>query len=238
MAKDPIYYDLLETSTSPGCPVCKVVLNLLDRYLDSMFYESVNDVPNRELLRKSMGFCNQHAWRLHDGKAGNALGIAIIYHDIITNLLRRLPEVEAENGQKKVKSILNRFTKQSGDSSKTAVLDLSSKEDCPACKHSQHLSRLTTTILLIYLQDERLKPAFEASEGLCIPHLKQAIDQNTDETNLSILLTSSREKLAALNAELSEFIRKNDYRFRDEGFGSEGNSWRKALSALIGERNT
>jgi len=37
-----------------------------------------------------------------------------------------------------------------------------------------------------------------------------------------------------LLAQLSEFIRKNDYRFRDEPVGEEGDAWLRAIAALAG----
>ena len=36
----------------------------------------------------------------------------------------------------------------------------------------------------------------------------------------------------ALVAELEEFVRKNDYRFRDEPWGGERDAWRRALLRL------
>ena len=43
-----------------------------------------------------------------------------------------------------------------------------------------------------------------------------------------------RKKLEGLREELTEFIRKNDYRFKDEVMGAEGDSWRRAIVRLIG----
>jgi len=45
-----------------------------------------------------------------------------------------------------------------------------------------------------------------------------------------------REKLESLHRELAEFIRKNDYRFKDEGFGTESDSWKRAVHKLTGDR--
>ena len=40
----------------------------------------------------------------------------------------------------------------------------------------------------------------------------------------------------AFNAELAEFIRKNDYQFSAEGFGKEGDSWLRAIGMIAGSR--
>ena len=49
-------------------------------------------------------------------------------------------------------------------------------------------------------------------------------------------LTARVKELAweRLGGELSEFIRKQDYRFRDEPWGDEGNAWLRAAAALVG----
>jgi hypothetical protein len=41
-------------------------------------------------------------------------------------------------------------------------------------------------------------------------------------------------QLEALGAELAEFIRKNDYRFKDESMGIEGDSYLRTAAMLVG----
>jgi hypothetical protein len=239
MPNDPLYYSLIEASAKPGCPVCRVMLHLVDRYLNALFYESVNDTPTRSHLRNSRGFCSSHAWRLLDGDVGNALGISIIYHDVLTNILRELPALDTDQGRLgSLTSFLGRVARQTGDRLKIAVNALTPKQPCLACKEREEVSLLATTILLNSLGDERFAAALAESEGLCLPHLKQALELAEDEKLFPILLDLNRPKLEALNTELAEFIRKNDYRFHSEGFGSEGSSWRKVVSKIQGERES
>lgn len=236
MAKDPLYYRLLEACASPGCPVCRVTLHQVDRFLDVLFYESVNDIPTRALLRKSRGFCSSHAWRLLDGEVGNALGIAIIYHDVLTNVLRDLPAAPPD--QTGLNSFFGRAARQAGDWLKSALAALSPKEPCLACKEREQATALTLAVMRGALREEEFAAALESSEGLCLPHLRLALEHAGDDTSLPLLLEQSRPKLEVLNAELGEFIRKNDYRFRSEGFGSEGSSWRRVISKFNGERES
>ena len=238
MAKDPIYYKLLEACKQPGCPACRVIIGIVDRFLDGFFYESVNDIPLRSELRKSYGFCKTHAWRLLDGEAGNALGIAIIYHDVLTNVLRALPGNGQPGKPPSPASLLSRFSRQAGDIVKNAIQAITPKQPCPACIEREQVTRLTIAILVNSLQEEQLVEALDHSEGLCLPHIRQALEQNKDEKSLDFLLGTTRERLYALQVDLAEFIRKNDYRYQHEGFGMESNSWRKATSTTIGERDS
>ena len=41
--------------------------------------------------------------------------------------------------------------------------------------------------------------------------------------------------MQSLLAELSEFIRKHDYRFTGEGMGEEGTSWIRAIEMVAGK---
>jgi len=74
---DSVYFDLLDAMRQNTCPLCHLVRKSELRYMDTLFYELVNDVGAREKLRKSYGFCARHAQLAK--KVGKPLGIAIIY---------------------------------------------------------------------------------------------------------------------------------------------------------------
>jgi len=67
-------------------------------------------------------------------------------------------------------------------------------------------------------------------------HLRRALELAPNAAAFDRLRAASAEHLARLTAEVAEFIRKNDYRFVGEVFGPEGDSWRRALAAVIGAR--
>ena len=78
--------------------------------------------------------------------------------------------------------------------------------------------------------------ALQASDGLCLPHLRLALEQVREVPLLETLLRIQREKLGGLRAELDEFIRKNDYQYAGEGFGKAGDAWLRAIGMLVGRR--
>src|SRR5919106_2474428 len=83
-------YQLLDACRERGCPVCRVEQKSVERYLDNQFYENVNSPKWRDRLRASLGFCHEHAWLAVDKRLGDALGFAIIYHDIVNTILNQL----------------------------------------------------------------------------------------------------------------------------------------------------
>ena len=48
------------------------------------------------------------------------------------------------------------------------------------------------------------------------------------------LVDAQKSVWQRLQADLDEFIRKSDQRFRDEPFGEERDAWRRALAAISG----
>src|SRR3972149_2812113 len=58
------YFDVIDACARPGCPFCRLSEETVNRYLGAILYENVNDPGTRDQLRSSLGYCNEHAWRL------------------------------------------------------------------------------------------------------------------------------------------------------------------------------
>ncbi len=63
--------------------------------------------------------------------------------------------------------------------------------------------------------------AFRSSQGLCVRHLVQTLDAGDPAGGIPTLIERQREVWQGLEAELAEFIRKNDYQFTGEPIGYE-----------------
>jgi len=89
-------------------------------------------------------------------------------------------------------------------------------------------------MLLEHLQAGTLREEYVASGGLCLPHLRVALAGAPAEAR-RFLEAAESDKLAGLREELSDLIRKNDYRFREEPWGPERDAWIRAARKLAGE---
>jgi hypothetical protein len=187
----------------------------------------VNDPGVRERIRTARGLCHRHAWMLATIRGGN-LGIALIYRDVLDTVLQELGRDVSDEKR--------RLWPLSPSEGSGMADRLAPQGPCPACIQQEEMERIYLRELLRRLNDARLGPAFTASAGLCLPHLRQALGQAEDEAQRRSLLAAQRLIWQRLLAELNEFIRKNDYRFREEGFGVEGDSWLRALASLSGDR--
>ena len=232
-----IVYNLLEACRAAGCPICRLEQKSVERYLDHQFYENVNSPPWRDRLRASQGFCHEHAWLGVNGRLGDALGYSIIYRDIINSLLTQLndkdsPAASARRG----KSLLRQMPEAARNLVEKTLTALTPRKRCPACDHRDETTRSTLAVLVEELETPEMMNALGASEGLCLPHLRLALERAKDLAVCETLLTLHREKLESLRAELDEFIRKNDYQAIKEGFGKEGDAWLRAIGMIVGSR--
>ncbi len=221
------YHELLEALSQEGCPICRLGRRIAVQHLDRLLYESVNDPGVRERIRTARGLCHRHAWMLATIRGGN-LGIALIYRDVLNAVLQEL-EREVDDKRRRLWPL--------SPLEGAGVADrLAPQGPCPACIQQEEMERIYLRELLRCLDDARLGPVFTASAGLCLPHLRRALGQAEDDEQRRSLLVAQRAIWQRLLAELNEFIRKNDYRFRHEGFGLEGDSWLRALAGISGDR--
>ena len=219
-------YHLSQAFTQPGCPLCRLLAGIAEAYVDSLLWEMVNYPDLREEINRARGYCNQHAWLL--AKSGAALGVAIILHDIIKTLLDVLQTPETESG---LKNLLGNWNSQGNAK---LVDKLSPQKPCPICVkvdmfEGQYIKLLVKNII----KSEELANAYAGSDGLCLPHFRQVLEQASPGKTTGVLMTAQQTAWQHLEHELSEFIRKNDYQYKGK-FGSERDSWLRAIEAISG----
>ena len=211
----------MDSFKEEGCPLCFLTKSSVDRYLDSFLYESVNDPGIRKELHRTGGFCNAHAWQLTDFSVGR-LGIAILYQ----NLVSRTEESLAKNNS----------SGASQERNKSGFTLRKNKNVCPACRTASESEDRYTKAFCDCLDDEEFFKDYAATAGLCLPHFDGVLGRISASAIVERLIRIQKEKLNSLDDELGEFIRKHDHRFSGEGYGSERDSWRRAIEKLVGKR--
>mgnify|MGYP000641262459 CR=1 FL=1 len=221
MFSSPQYYDLLDKFAEPGCAICKLLQRDAARYIDSLLYEYVNDVATQRHYRAARGLCNVHSWQMQQSK-GSVLNIAILSS-------QALDEIETlEAGPMRGGLNLRR--------NKSSLADaLQPTAPCPACTRLNEAEAMIVDCLGKNLDEPRLQTAFRDSAGLCLHHVRLVLRYLDKPAQAETFIAIQRDTWARLQAELQEFIRKADANFTGEGFGTEADSWQRAISALAGE---
>jgi len=202
MTQTAIYDDLLEACQQEGCPLCRLEHAADLRYLERLFYAQVNDYTTRQQLRASLGFCVPHAELALSEVKGQALGLAIIYDDLLRLVVEQI------------------------DKNNTL---LTAEKKCPACENRDENNTRVLSDLSKHILSEAMQTSLRNSAGLCLGHLRQALAAMREPAKRAALLKLQREIMLQLRVELAEYIRKNDYRFMGEPPGAERDAWIRAV---------
>ncbi len=227
-----LYHHLLEALGEKGCPVCYIRNDATDRYLSGLLYEQVNDAGLRHSLIRSKGFCRPHAWAL--SRAGDILGIAILYKDQIEEAIRDLHRTSRALDTERHRNLWQR----NGTRRKTIGAFLRQRrtpqEPCPPCRIGKATAERAIVTLISHLDDSVIQRALEHSAFLCLPDLDSALEYTRTREQAQRLLDLAEVKLKRLEEELAELIRKRDYRFLNEPRGDEQTAWLRAIGQLVG----
>ncbi|MHB9032621.1 MAG: DUF6062 family protein [Anaerolineae bacterium] len=221
------YYELLEAQPKAGCPICRLVYKATDRYLDSLLYEAVLDPDVRAKLKAAQGFCAAHVEML-GRRSGRALGIALIYRDIVRAAING-----AEKGTSNITNKLAAAFKRNQPGPRLAKA-LRTRQVCPACQIGAEAEHNYTSLMLMHIADPEFQKAYAEGEGLCLPHLLAVLELAVTADQVQSLMNPQVERYKLMLHELDEFIRKRDHRFRHEPMGDEGDVWLRAMNAIVG----
>jgi hypothetical protein len=239
MSRTMSFYDLRDALAQPDCPLCRLKARAAGRYLDGLLWESVNDPEVRDQVRRAQGFCHEHGWGLV--RPGASLGVAILMHDALQGVLGAMADAHFEAlpalSLRRAQENLDR----SRPSAATAGLidRLTPRGRCPACVQAEKMEKVYLTTLVGHLlEEDGLLAAYEASDGLCLAHFRQALRYVRDEATFRSLVNAQQIIWQRLADRLAEAIRKSDVRFRDEPVGDEGSAWLRGIAALSGAQAT
>lgn len=203
------------TADSPGpeCALCLLIRRSIIRSLRAFFAEFVNDPEVRVRFRKARGFCGEHTPLLLE--SGDALGAAILYADLADETRQRWQSGARERKDHPFKRWMVG----------------TAKAGCPACLVETEAENRYVAALASALEQESVWNALQAGSELCVRHIEN-VASAAGAAGGARLLKVEAARLERLQQELEEFIRKNDYRFRQEPWGEERNAWRRALYRL------
>lgn len=187
------------------------------------------DVEHRDAWRLSKGLCATHA-RMALEMPHSAGSLAILYEDILRHETADMALLATPALSRPARYARRRWRRQV----QKWLRAWQQRPPCSICHLWQAQEKRYLIVLLDAWHDTALTRAFSCSCGLCLPHIARLILAGGTHRHLSAVLAAQQACLQTLHDELREFIRKQDYRFAHEPYGSEADAWRRAVTLLSG----
>jgi hypothetical protein len=196
------------------CPLCRVAYKVDGEYMWAFLDEYSHDERTLDRLRRSRGFCEEHAERLRrlevEGFQSN-LGISGVYLDTLSGVREELEALASGGGE------------------------LRRADSCPACvNRSEELEKNARYLVEEIADSERSRERFLRSEGICLPHLQLVFERAETDAERELVLAVQRRAVEGLIADLEENIRKQGHEYPGEPSEREADSWRRAIRLTVG----
>lgn len=253
---DLITLDLKLAFKQPGCPLCRLRFQAAQRYLRDLLWENVNDAEIRGHLIHALGFCSEHAWQLQQTEEtlwADGLGTGIIYEDLSTRALAGLEEFINAHERQPTPPRRHRtwnvwadrwcgrkahpFGGRAADGAFPA--GLKPQERCRVCEMLDEREATFLAWMIRGCAEAEFQGWYRESDGLCLPHLRQALvmAEREDPAVALFLARVSHEKLNRLTTQLREYLRKHSWQYHEEPISPEEHaSWIRAVAFFAGEQ--
>jgi hypothetical protein len=224
----------------PGCPVCRLGKDAAARAIDAFLWEHVTDPVSRQPIIDAYGFCQEHTRMLvaiEMASSGPVLGVNIIYEQLVRQVSRDLgaARVQGDAPGRLLHSLAARLGWKSA--ARRAVLP--ARRGCPACANvvSADGNHLMVLFEVIERDSDHLRELYLAADGLCFTHLRSGLGEAGERYPQAArwLVGETRARLERQSERMLEYIRKNNWQYRDERITpEEAEAWRQALNFFTG----
>lgn len=213
------YFDLVRDLDERGCVVCRGANRSAARFIDALLWERVTDPGTRYGLRRSRGFCREHSLLAVSVASASSeqLGLAIIAEDLIGRLGETVEAMQPRAGRR----------------SRHRPDELDPEDPCPACTAA--FGTVVVYLKLLASSEQAIRPTNGQLPVLCLPHLQIGLGQVEGAEGERTLRALFADGAARVRADLQEYIRKRDHRFRHEmKTPDELKAWAQAIHLLVG----
>ena len=204
-----------------GCPLCRLYKKLQEDELDIILGASMME-PDIRIKTNEQGFCLTHYNMMLGRRRMLGMGLMMESH---------LAEVE-----KKLRgpAVL-------GDRRASALNALGRLEcDCYVCgRINKNLTAMISTAVYLYESEDEFRDKFKAQPFFCLPHYTKMLTYASKKMNKRLFsqFFDTAQKIEekyidTLNADVSWFCKKFDYRYENEPWGNAKNSVERAIKFL------
>ena len=201
------------------CPICAAQSQAVFDFFAHWQYAVSRDEGARRAHRAARGFCRVHTWLFQQIAAPQGINLAYT------------PLVEAAAAE--LRLLIGRPPRECA-----AGVDglLPTTESCGACRLLRKTGRAQMTQFLALMATAEGQERFRQSQGLCLPHLKDALLSSPAQEVADVLLQEQANRLVELSEDMHSYSLKRDAIRRQLMNNNEENAWRRALVQIVGER--
>lgn len=208
------------------CPFCALYDKLENNAISYTLGPSYME-PESRIMTNKLGFCKKHYEKMYGEK--NRLGLALMLSSHFDEIIAEYDECYdfSKDGKK---SLFNKKTEKINH-----IKELS--ESCFICdKVNTEMDNFFDTFVYLWKKEESFRENVMKSKGFCLEHFecivnvaRKKMPEKIFEEFFSIVFEKQKEELKRVREELEWFIKKFDYRFKDEPW----NNSRTALKRMI-----
>lgn len=218
------------------CPLCAIEAQVTEREIRYFLGESVMEPDQRIEVNRDF-FCGEHLRSLY--AQANRLGLALMTHTYIKNMLPQLCAADAQAVQAvRKEALLPGALRKKTRLAVAKLRDMSGK--CVLCSRLKaNMDRYAYTVLYLYGHDDEFKKTYENSRGFCMKHYADVLDMAAENAPhgeaASFTETTARiqeKNLERLMDEVEDFTRQFDYRNAGRSWGSSKDSVKRSVEKL------
>lgn len=197
-----VAFDLDADLRHPGCPLCRAMCRVGDRYLRTLLLGEINEQRVRERIRRAGGLCREHALLAVQiaEQTGDDAGLAILAEwllEVAGRQLRRSSGVLAPLGRERLRWRRHRPSKPG-------------TQLCPTCEAEAVI--VDSYACLLLENPARIRPSRTPGEvGLCLPHALRALELAPSPAQRRTLIGRWSERAERLQSLLAELIRARSH---------------------------
>lgn len=206
------------------CPICAMYKDLEQNAIDYTMGPSYMEDDNRAMTDK-MGFCSSHVKILYGEK--NRLGLALMLNTHMNKTINDLKSLAAD------KPLASGGLFKKAQASNVTEYINKLENTCFICDRIQGtFDRYIDTLFHLWKKDKDFKEKFKNCKGFCVYHYGILYDRGAIKLSkelysefLDVLNQVFFENMERVNGDISWFIDKFDYRFKNE-------PWKNSKDAL------
>lgn len=214
------------------CPICSMYRSIEKDALRTTM--SGYMVEERRMESNKVGFCERHMGMLFAGE--DRLGLAWMIKTHMEHITK-----EIEKRQKAPIKAVSLFKKKAEPNELTNYLDFLD-HSCFVCdKINDMFENYLGTIFFLYKKEADFRKLFNESKGFCTSHYKMLLERAPKELSGEVLQNFVKdvnrlylENMKRVTEDVSWFIDKFDYRFKDEPWKNSKDAVPRAMIKLNG----